>query len=298
MYGSLVRIPAAASDKLALEMAVDQITGEFMNKRGFQNAMLVLDDSAAECTFLSVWKSLEQADAAGNSVRTRWPAAKLATQVVYVPQASLPTDAEATLLMSEQKTLRDEIVKRLEMQHQLLGGVLVAAGTLLTVGVAALSPPAASPGSASGMASVAKVLLLLYPVLVLFVAVSWHLHNITINRISSYIRSVIESRFSTHGLGWEHYHSSSTGGSAARFLASLLSTVGILCGTQVMAILIVTLPDWQTYWAELARLLTNFTQEWQMVAGEVWLFLADLVILVATFCIVYLGFRTPPDALV
>lgn len=95
---------------------------------------------------------------------------------------------EADFLLAEYKALRDEILKRLEMQHQLISFALVAAGGLFAAGITNWSavPP------------------LLYPLLSLFLAVSWTLHDIRIGEMGMYIRGRIEAQLLGHAHGWEH----------------------------------------------------------------------------------------------
>jgi hypothetical protein len=97
-------------------------------------------------------------------------------------------DKQADFLLAEYKVLRDEILKRLEMQHQLISFSLVAAGGLF----------------AAGIANWTAVLPLLYPVLALFLANSWNLHDIRITELGTYIRDRIEARLLESGHGWEH----------------------------------------------------------------------------------------------
>src|ERR1022692_2709971 len=90
-------------------------------------------------------------------------------------------------LMAEYKALRDEILKRSEMQHQLISITLVALGGLATIGLKD-SPSA----------------LLAYPMLALFLSAAWTYNDIQIAQLGIYIRYRIEDPLIGEGLGWEH----------------------------------------------------------------------------------------------
>jgi hypothetical protein len=100
-----------------------------------------------------------------------------------------PSDMLATARefhMAEYGALRAEILKRSETQHQLISLALIASGSLLAIG---------SQGATTA--------LLAYPVLSLFLAVSWAQQQKVILRISQYIREHIESEMLPAGQGWE-----------------------------------------------------------------------------------------------
>ena len=75
-----------------------------------------------------------------------------------------------TFLLAEYDALRGEILKRSEIQHQLLSFSLAALGALMAVGLKD-SPSA----------------LLAYPILVLFLAVGWVYNDLQIAQIGLYI---------------------------------------------------------------------------------------------------------------
>jgi hypothetical protein len=62
-----------------------------------------------------------------------------------------------TFLITEYSALRSELVKRMELQHQLISLALIAAGTFLSVGLEADS----------------TIMILIYPFLAMFLASAW-----------------------------------------------------------------------------------------------------------------------------
>jgi hypothetical protein len=96
------------------------------------------------------------------------------------------TDSSAFLL-GEYKELRSEILKRSEMQHQLISFALAALGALTAVGLKD-SPSA----------------FLAYPILALGLAVGWVHHDLQIAQLGMYIKHRIEPQLAGPGVGWQH----------------------------------------------------------------------------------------------
>ncbi len=120
-------------------------------------------------------------------------------------------------MVAEYTTLREEIVKRIEVQHQILSLTLLAAGALLGIGVQSALP-------SSGVA------LQIYPILALFLSVAWAHNGARVVTISGYLE-VLESR-SQGQLGWESFiHHQAT--SPTR---SILAARGIFVTTQILAL--------------------------------------------------------------
>ena len=121
-------------------------------------------------------------------------------------------------LLAEYGELRGEILKRSEMQHQLISITLVALGALTTIGLRD------SPGA-----------LLAYPMLALFLAAAWTYNDIQIAQLGIYIRYRIEDQLIGEGLGWEHAILSDR---ASKQIGSLVkvATRGILWGSEFLAI--------------------------------------------------------------
>jgi hypothetical protein len=129
---------------------------------------------------------------------------------------------ETDFLKAEYVALRAEILKRMEIQHQLVSGALVVTGAFLTVGF-----------------SNTATLFLAYPIFALFIAVAWAQNDIRIRQMGLYIRERIEDNLLGEGRGWEHIGASSKLSSAGT-LGSLsrLASRGTLIGTQLLVVLI------------------------------------------------------------
>jgi hypothetical protein len=123
-------------------------------------------------------------------------------------------------LLAEYKELRGEILKRSEIQHQLISIALVAFGALISVGLKD-SPSA----------------LLAYPMLALFLAAAWSYNDLQIAQLGIYIRYRIEDELIGGGLGWEHTIKSM---SASKEIGAAikLATRGILWGSEFLAVLL------------------------------------------------------------
>lgn len=116
-------------------------------------------------------------------------------------------------LLAEYNALRDEILKRTEIQHQLISLTLIAAGTFITINV-----PTA---------------ILTYPILGLFIAAAWKQSDSTIANLGAYIGTHIEDAFLGDQQGWQHFFTGIRDPSLFGSLAHL-STRGIIGGTQVL----------------------------------------------------------------
>ena len=121
-------------------------------------------------------------------------------------------------LLAEYTELRGEILKRTEIQHQLISIALVAFATLASVGL---------KGSATA--------LLVYPMLAMFLSAVWSYNDIRIMQLGIYIRDRIEYELLGVNLGWEHALASDNVSALINSL-TLLATRGILWGTEVVAV--------------------------------------------------------------
>jgi hypothetical protein len=133
---------------------------------------------------------------------------------------------EASMIRAEFSALRDEILKRSELQHQFVSFALIAAGTFLTVGLQANAP---------------VLVLLLYPALAVFLAAGWAQHDFRKGQIGAYIRDSLEKR--VVGLGWEsHLSHIRKKGEGSPFLLmgpfSLFSARGVFLGTQLLTLVV------------------------------------------------------------
>jgi hypothetical protein len=134
-----------------------------------------------------------------------------------VPQFS---DREDAFLMTQYISLREEILKRIEIQHQLILGTLVAVGTILTVGT--------QGGSLS--------ILLVYPFLAMFLTLAWSQNDHRNRQISEHLGRHEEVFLKDTALAWEKSRRSSRlwiFGSRKVFAAR-----GIFVGSQVLTILL------------------------------------------------------------
>ncbi len=122
---------------------------------------------------------------------------------------------DGTAMMAEYNTLRSEISQRIGFRFQIINLILIVAGTFLTAGVQPNTP-----------ASV----LLVYPLLALFLTISWAHNGMVLTQIGRYIKDNIESK--TPGLHWE---TSGTRLYSTRRLGTL-STSGVILTTQLLAV--------------------------------------------------------------
>ena len=97
-----------------------------------------------------------------------------------------------SLIIAEYTALREEILKRLEIDHQLIALALIAPGTILTIGF--------QTRNAS--------IMLVYPILALFLSAIWVINETGIIEKGIYIRDHIESRVGENNIGWQHFKSS------------------------------------------------------------------------------------------
>ena len=120
--------------------------------------------------------------------------------------------------LAEYGALRAEILKRTDIQHQLLSLSLIALGTFVTIGFES-----------------SATLLLVYPILAMFLAASWSHHDIRIAQLGDFIRSHHEANFFGEQGGWEHFHPASAVGKTVGSRIGLASR-GILIGSQILAV--------------------------------------------------------------
>ena len=122
------------------------------------------------------------------------------------------------LRLAEYSALRVEILKRTDIQHQLLSLSIIALGTFVTFGL-----------------EDSPTLLLVYPILAAFLSASWSHHDIRIGQIGQFIRDYHEKKFFGKENGWESVHPSSEAGRLVGHRGRLASR-GILVGSQILAI--------------------------------------------------------------
>jgi hypothetical protein len=103
-------------------------------------------------------------------------------------ERSLKNTGEKDFALAEYSTLREEILKRIELQNQILNLTLIIAGTMISVGFQLTNGP---------------IILLIYPPIALVLSAGWEQNNLRIRQIGIYIRERVERRFAIGG--WEQY---------------------------------------------------------------------------------------------
>jgi hypothetical protein len=137
---------------------------------------------------------------------------------------------------AEYVALRAEILKRIELQYQLLNLALIFAGTLLTI---SLRGDASSNGAGGGSQN---LLLLVCPPLEMFLALGWAAHNIQIAKAGVYIKTHCKE-------GWESFWPGDGGlsglhGSAVKHLfTGGLPATGVFVGMEVLSLFLAFRPS-------------------------------------------------------
>jgi hypothetical protein len=129
------------------------------------------------------------------------------------------TNDGSVFLLAEYRELRAEILKRSEMQHQLISFSLAALGALMAVGLRD-SPTA----------------LLIYPIVTLGLAIGWAYHDLQIAQLGLYIRYRIETRL-VGSRGWEHAIALQVASKEIGHLARL-ATRGVFWTSAVLTLLL------------------------------------------------------------
>lgn len=119
--------------------------------------------------------------------------------------------------------MRAEILKRIEIKHQLTTLILVAAGSTVAAGVQYKN----------------VFLLFSFPILSCFLSSVWIANTRGVRELSNYISTHIEPKLGKNNLGWEHHHSISSHpfrlvgivGSGAMFICTEL--LAILAGISI-----------------------------------------------------------------
>ncbi len=101
------------------------------------------------------------------------------------PVAALE-EKNAAYFLEEYKSLRAEVLKRTELQQQIVNFALIVTGAFFTLGTTA---------------SVNGSVFFLHPVVMTVFAIAWVDHDQWIGRIARYLRKIEKKR----GLGWEKY---------------------------------------------------------------------------------------------
>lgn len=133
------------------------------------------------------------------------------------------TDGERQTMLAEFAALRDEIMRRAEIQHQLLSLAILSAGAIF----------------AAGMQTKHAVIVLAYPMIALFIAVNWSVNDRRSRQLGAYIRVRLEPHL---GLGWERYYSTVPNPKfffgTVSFRPSYAASRGMFIGTEAIALVL------------------------------------------------------------
>ncbi len=104
---------------------------------------------------------------------------------------------------TEYKALRDEILKRIELQYQYMSLALITLGTTLGLGLQAR----------------ASTIVLVYPLAAPFLAAAWAFDDYVIRLLANYIKVRIEPGIGKSNMGWEDFFQKWQSQSGARQFA-------------------------------------------------------------------------------
>lgn len=123
-------------------------------------------------------------------------------------------------LLEEYKTLRNDIQQRIQFRFQIFSLLLIAIGALFPLGLQGNAP---SP-----------MPLLIYPVIALFLALSWVHQGVIMIKLARYIRDEIEPKLP--GLAWEQTLIRESKRFSGYSLLGSLATSGLIAISQILAI--------------------------------------------------------------
>jgi hypothetical protein len=148
---------------------------------------------------------------------------QLKLDALTTPTTTL-SQPQLQFLLAEYAALREEVLKRIEIEHQLISLALIAAGTFITLGL--------QLGSITAM--------LAYPLLALFLASTWVRNEVRIQQLANYIKNRVEDQLLDGYSGWEHKRQTSFIASGLRAF-KLLGSRGVLIGTQLSVVFVALL---------------------------------------------------------
>lgn len=137
------------------------------------------------------------------------------------PERQPHVSLEKELFLAEYNSLRMEIVKRVEIQHQLISLALIAPGTILAIGVQTQK----------------GLLVLLYPVFAMFLSAAWSHNGRRVGTIGTYLDQKIQAFNALHIMRWEHYFRTLTAKGQMGKL-NFFASQGIFVGTELLAVLV------------------------------------------------------------
>ena len=123
-------------------------------------------------------------------------------------------------LLEEYKALRNDIQQRIQFRFQIFSLLLIAMGALFPLG---LQEEAPSP-----------MPLLIYPVIALFLTLSWVHQGVIMIKLARYIRDEIEPKLP--GLAWEQTIARESKRFSGFSLLGTLATSGLIVVSQILAI--------------------------------------------------------------
>lgn len=126
---------------------------------------------------------------------------------------------DTSLLLAEYNALRDEIIKRMDVENQLTAFTIIVFGTIMGI----------------GFQNKTTSLILLFPALALFLSIGWSHSDARTMQIGAYISEHIESAVGTENIGWEHHMA------ANRHSMYYWANKGIFLITEVIAIFVAML---------------------------------------------------------
>src|SRR6266516_570118 len=124
------------------------------------------------------------------------------------------------LVVAEYNTLREEILKRIEIRYQLLTITVTAFGAILSFGSQLKN----------------AILIFLYPLLALCSMIIWLSNKYDIEQISAYIKKGIESKVGKENLNWESQRVLIERQGVERLLS--YGSTGFFISTQLLALAI------------------------------------------------------------
>lgn len=106
-----------------------------------------------------------------------------------MPSGELPSEYAVALIVAEYNSLRDEILKLIELQSQLIGLAVLALGVIMGV----------------GLRSSNAAVMFVYPPLSLMLSITWLNHAHAVSRCADYLSDELEPRWGHAVLGWEGF---------------------------------------------------------------------------------------------
>jgi hypothetical protein len=132
----------------------------------------------------------------------------------------VPNSIYFQALLEEYKTLRNDIQQRIQFRFQIFGLLLIAMGALFPLGLQKVAP---SP-----------MPLLIYPVIALFLTLSWVHQGVIMIKLARYIRDEIEPKLP--GLAWEQTIKRESKRFSGFSLLGTFATSGLIVISQILAI--------------------------------------------------------------